>query len=149
MCKLQVPGHSHSLHSAQKEPDIAQWICLHHRAMGEGLVWLKPYLCRPCKPSQASFASALQEFSQGFLSLDAHNPLSCHWKLLPTCVSVMLQSCSPISSQQFGSSSAYSAKVSERLPNNWHDFAGKKKKSRCQTAKLRPGRETSSKRRLI
>lgn len=43
-------------------------------------------------------------------------------------MSVMLQSCSPISSQVFGSSSAYSLKVSEGLPNNWHDFAEKRKK---------------------
>lgn len=51
-------------------------------------------------------------------------------------MSVVLQSCSPISSKVFGSYFAYSPKVSEGLPNNWHDFAEKRKKIQVSDSKV-------------
>lgn len=51
-------------------------------------------------------------------------------------MSVVLQSCSPISSKVFGSYFAYSPKVSEGLPNNWHDFAEKRKKIQVSDSRV-------------
>lgn len=51
-------------------------------------------------------------------------------------MSVVLQSCSPISSKVFGSYFAYSPKVSEGLPNNWHDFVEKRKKIQVSDSKV-------------